>query len=180
MKITDAIFGRRTIHSYLDDEVPVEVLHDIVLAAHQAPNHRLTWPWRFTVVGRKTREALLPTAYALKQVTAPSMKKRIRNKLLNPGALVVVTQRNCENTHQEREDYAATCCAIQNLMLAAYAKGFGTKWSTGSLTQHPDVCKVIGIDTHEETVVGFVWVGIPAVQPEVSRPPIEHHIRFRD
>ena len=177
MKLKEAIFGRRTIHNYVDEEVPKAVMDTIVLAAHQAPNHRLTWPWRFTIVGQQTREQLLPIAYRLKNAEHASMQGRIRSKLMNPGGLIVVSMIRSEDTHRQQEDYAATCCAIQNLMLSAYGQGFGTKWSTGALTKHPDVCECLGINVDEEEIVGFIWVGVPAKTPTVQRPEISVHVR---
>ena len=39
---------RRTVHMYQDRPAAAEVIEQAVRAAHQAPNHKLTWPWRFT------------------------------------------------------------------------------------------------------------------------------------
>ncbi len=142
-----------------------------------APNHKLTWPWRFTVVGPETRSALLPIACRLKNAQAPNMVERIRAKLMNPGALIVVTQVLDGDDFRIQEDYAATCCAIQNLMLAARAEGLGSKWSTGALTQHPDVCSTLGIDGEAERVVGFIWLGFPEKTPVIQRPEINAHVR---
>ena len=105
------------------------------------------------------------------------MVERIRAKLINPGALIVVTQLRCDDEFRDREDYAATCCAIQNLMLAARAEGLGSKWSTGALTQHPDVCAALGVNGDEERVVGFIWLGSAQATPEIKRPEVEAHIR---
>ena len=176
MNIRDAIFGRRTIHNYIDTVVPPAVLRNLIEAAHQAPNHKLTWPWQFTVVGPETRQELLPVAYELKNADSEHIQLKIRNKLLNPGGLIVVTQKRCDDPFRSKEDYAATCCAIQNLMLAAYGENLGTKWSTGALTQPPKVCEILGIDLDTDEVVGFIWVGTPATTPDIPRPSLEDHI----
>lgn len=178
MDLYEAIFERRTIHNYLAEPVSKEVVDRCLSAAHMAPNHKLTWPWRFTVVGSETRERLLPIACRLKNAHAPKMVERIRAKLINPGALIVVTQILCNDDFRDREDYAATCCAIQNLMLAARAEGLGSKWSTGALTHHPDVCEVLGVNADEERVVGFIWLGTAQTTPEIQRPELETHTRW--
>ncbi len=46
--IHDILLNRRTIHLYEPGEVSKEILHQALEAAHHAPNHRHTWPWRFT------------------------------------------------------------------------------------------------------------------------------------
>ena len=177
MNLYDAIHQRRTVHNY--EPVPVDgaVMDRILAAAHMAPNHKLTWPWCFTVVGPETRQALLPVAYELKNAVELEMQRKIHAKLTNPGALVVVTQHLCDDEFRRREDYAATCCAIQNIQLAARAEGLGSKWSTGALTQHPRVCEILGISVEQECVVGFIWLGTPAVVPSIERPPTKNHIR---
>ena len=156
------------------------ILERILGAAHMAPNHKMTWPWRFTVVGPETREGLLPIAVDLKNARSEGMQARIRAKLINPAALVVVTQRLAGEPFREKEDYAATCCAIQNLQLAACAEGLGAKWSTGGLTKHPDVLNHLGIDGAVEEVVGFVWIGKPAKVPVIERPDVAEHFRRLD
>lgn len=181
MNLYEALHARRTIHDYLDTPVSDEVIQRIISAAHMAPNHKMTWPWRFTVVGPKTRLGLLPIAFALKNATSEKMQARIRAKLLNAGALVVVTQVLDGDPFRDKEDYAATCCAIQNMQLAAYGEGLGAKWSTGGLTKHPDVLNHLGIDGATEDVVGFIWIGTPAKVPSpIERPDIESMYRSLD
>ena len=177
MDTYDALHSRRTVHNYEATELDYEVVERILSAGHMAPNHKLTWPWRFTVVGKETRKALLPVAYRLKNVTAPEMQARVQSKLINPATLIVVTQERAEDPFRNTEDYAATCCAIQNMMLAATAEGLGSKWSTGALTKHPDVCDILDIDIEVEDVVGFIWVGVPMKVPTIERPALETHVK---
>ena len=75
-----------------------------------------------------------------------------------------------------KENYAATACAVQNLMLAATAVGLGSKWGTGGLTRHVETLSILGVDSSAEDVVGFIFVGKPARIPEIGRPPVAAHI----
>ena len=175
METLSAIHGRRTIHQYVDSEVPIEVVKTCIEAAHQAPNHKFTWPWGFVYVGPETRHGLFEMALDMRKATAglsPQAEKLIRTKFLNPGGLVVVTQAECDDAFREREDYAATACAIQNFMLAAYDQGYGTKWSTGSVTRLDEVYALFKIDQRRFKIVGFIWIGEPAQEPVVERPPV--------
>ena len=78
-------------------------------------------------------------------------------------------------TFRAREDYAAASCAIQNFMLSAYGYGFGTKWSTGTLTRLDSTYKIAEVnpDTHE--IIGFIWVGEAVRVPSIERPDINEH-----
>ncbi len=182
MDLHHALRTRSTVHRYHPEPVPADVIDRALAAAHQAPNHKLTWPWRFTVVGPNTRARFLPVAEALKAKKGPlteTGRALIAEKLLNP-ALVVVSMRRCEATFQAREDYAATACAIQNIQLSVHADGFGAKWSSGGLTTAPPTYETLGIDPAVEEIVGFIWIGVPVERPTVSRPPVEDFVRRLD
>ena len=182
MDLLTAIHTRRTVHKWIDRPVDATVVEEVLAAAHQAPCHRKTWPWRFIVVGQQTREALLPTAVELaaaKAGLAPNDKimSAVRTKILSPGSLIVVVLRRDDDDFRDRENYAATSCAIQNMLLVAVANGLGSKWGTGKLTRHPQTAAVLGVDTPAEEIVGFVWLGYPQRVPEVERPPLSEHIQ---
>jgi nitroreductase len=176
MNVYEAIHQRRTIHNYLPEPVDPAAVDRILAAGHMAPNHKLTWPWHFKVIGQETRASLVPIAFRLKNATDPSIQKRIEDKLLSPGALIVVTQTRCEDAFREKENYAATCCAIQNILLAAKSEGLGSKWSTGALTQHPDICTLLEVDLKKESVAGFIWLGTAKNEPKIDRPELKAHI----
>jgi nitroreductase len=133
------------------------------------------------VVGEQTRERLIPIGSALAAakagvVAGPKVERAVRAKIANPAALVVVVLARCDDAFRAREDYAATACAIQNMMLAAAAAGLGSKWGTGKLTRHPEVWSILGVDAATEEVVGFISIGVPANVPEITRPPAVDHI----
>jgi nitroreductase len=77
-----------------------------------------------------------------------------------------------------REDYAAACCAIQNIQLAAWAEGVGVQWSTGPITLEEDTMRLIGVDPEREYVVGFLYMGYPQDIPTQSRKPPGEVIRW--
>lgn len=180
MDLYDALVTRRTIQTFRASDVAWETVERALAAAHQAPCHKLTWPWRFTVLGRETREALVPRAIELKaKGREPSEKLcgAIRAKILNPAHCIVVSQRRTDDAFRAREDYAAVSCAIQNLSLALHAEGVGSKWGSGAITRDPLAYEVCGIDPEAEEIVGFIWVGEAAAVPNVSRPPLADFVR---
>ncbi len=181
MDLHEALLGRRTVHDYAPEPVPDAVIHRALAAAHQAPCHRFTWPWRFTWVGPEARAEITRLGVALKAAKGPLSERQqqvAEARLANPGALLIVTQRLAADAATREEDYAAIACAIQNLQLAVWADGYGAKWSTGGIRPHPQVAALIGLDAAAEAVVGFVWVGVPARVPSpVVRPPIDGFVR---
>lgn len=186
MNVRDALLGRRTVHSYRPEPVPEEVIERALEAAIHAPNHRLTWPWRFLRVGRETRKGLVDIAVQLKSAGVDcgveqlaALRGKIKGKFLNPHDLIVVTVR-CGETDaiRAREDYAACACAIQNLSLSLWSDGVGSKWSSGAPTRHADTYQLLGIDPQAEEIIGFLWVGIADKVPHMpERPPLDSFVR---
>ena len=180
MDLQDALLSRRTIHKYRPGPLPDGAIETALLAAHHAPNHKFTTPWRFTVVGDVTRRALLPVgvrAKAERKALRDGQERAIRDKLLQATGLVVVSRVRCMEPSVAREDYAACACAIQNFMLSLHAQGIGSKWTTGDVTRHAASYSVLGIDPGLEEVIGWVWVGWAASTNPPVRPPLTEVVR---
>lgn len=173
--LVNLIKSRRTIHRYLARAVDPELVELALEAAHQAPNHKNTWPWRFNVIGAETKASLDAAALKMKETNGPlegAPLEAFQQKRVNPQ-LIVVSQRRSTDPIEAKEDYAAVACAIQNMCLAFAAFGVGSKWSTGSLTRSPRAYQSIGIDDRVEEIVGFVWYGYPAEVPSPDRPELK-------
>ncbi|MEO0478614.1 MAG: nitroreductase family protein [Planctomycetota bacterium] len=183
MQLRETMLGRRTVHAYTPDPLPEGAIDRALEAAIHAPNHRLTWPWRFTRVGRETRVSIAERALALKAAKnggalPKEVEERSRAKILNPAELVVVSLVRCEDPFVAREDYASASCAIQNLTLSLWAEGVATKWSSGGLTTKPETYQDLQIDPEEQEIIGFLWCGIAAkVPPKPERPSLDSLVR---
>ena len=173
MELAQAIKKRRTIHIFSKKIVPSEIIKKSIFAANQAPCHRRTFPWRFTSIGIKKRELLyqlqLTLKFGDKSIDESSLKK-IRDKMLNPSHLLIVTQVCTDNQVQKLEDYAACACAIQNLSLSLVADDVGCKWSTGKIITHPTTYQIGEINPREEEIIGFIWIGYGKEPPIIKRP----------
>ena len=160
--VHEALRTRRTVHNFDNDRaVPDEVLHRAVEAATYAPNHKMTEPWLFRRLGRDAIEAIaaLNAASISDPVKAEKKAKRwaeIRNWL------VVTSRITPGDDLLTREDYAATCCAVQNLQLSFAADGVGTKWTSGDIQRTPEFERICGVDGDAECVCGVIWYGYAA------------------
>ena len=183
MEIAEAIKKRRTLHIFSKKRVPREVIEKSIFAANQAPCHRRTFPWRFTSIGIKKRELLYQLQLTLKfgnKAIDESSLKKIRDKMLNPSHLLIATQVCTDNQVQKLEDYAACACAIQNLSLSLVADDVGCKWSTGKITKDPNTYQIAQINSSEEEIIGFIWIGYGPEPPLIKRPLISTIYRERD
>ena len=165
---------RRSIDFYEPTPVDPAVLLDAIDVARWAPNHKLTEPWRFYLVGPQTAAGIIEIAAqidAAKKGERAGEARRARWKAI-PGFFVLTCVRS-DGAMREHEDYGACCCAAENLMLYLWQRGIGTKWGTGGVTRDPRFYELLGIDATKETVVGLFFYGVPKVVPEQKRKPIE-------
>lgn len=170
--------GRRSINLYLPTPVPGRLVRDAIEAATWAPNHHVTQPWRFYLLGKATITACLGLVRDI--VTEKKNAKAAEFKAASwsekPGWLVVTCQRSGDSLRQQ-EDYAACAAAVQNFMLYLWRAGVGSKWTTGDITRDPRFFEILGIDAGAESVVGLIWYGYPKLTPTQSRRDVETVVR---
>jgi len=176
---------RRTVFQFRADPVPAELVEQALDAGRWAPNHKLTEPWRFTVLGPDTRATLTPlfTAKALRKLPPDATPERREQALAQAAAkwegkpvVVVVSQTPEEDPLRREEDYASVSCAIQNIQLAAWALGLGSQWSTNPLVRDGEAMRLAGIPQGER-VAGILFLGVPAVVPESRRKGLDQVLR---
>ena len=173
MNIIEAIKTRRTIYDFLPDRVPDPLLSQILETGIYAPNHKLTEPWRFTVIGRMTQSAIAEIhasaeCAALAPEQAAAKKQQLIDKLMAKPTIVVASCVKSEDPQRQIEDLLAVGCAIQNIQLAAWANGVGCQWGTGKITRSPEVIEQLGI-ADNSIVVGFIYLGYPTDIPQRPR-----------
>ncbi len=175
MTCYETIINRRTIHDYLPTPLPEGAIDRALEAAIRAPNHKLTNPWRFNLMGPETRQAITELAVIVKsngRILPEDKQQRIRTKFSNPPEIIAVSQVISSDPFRRREDYGACACAIQNLCLSLASEGIGSKWSSGAITYHDETYRLLGINPEQEEIIGFVWIGYPEVTPETGRTPL--------
>lgn len=173
--IEEVIRGRRTIHNFTSEVPPFEQIEKAVELASWAPNHRHTEPWRFHHLGPDTISAVVDLNAQLvadKKGAAAGEAKRERWSEI-PGWLVVTSALSPDDSELEKEDYAACCCAIQNLSLYLWSAGIGVKWTTGAVTRHPEFYQFLNIDPTERQTVGVLWYGYAANVAQQKRRPVK-------
>ena len=170
--VETTIRARRTSHDFSGGKAPAELLKRCVAVALLAPNHKLTEPLRLTEVGEKTRYALAEVSAARKKskgdALSPAKWENLLHTYLSAGHLLILRQRLDVREAVCQEDYATIACAVQNMSLLLWAEGFGSKWSTGGVTNDPQTYSVLEIDPAEEKIVGFFWIG--KLQDELKAP----------
>jgi nitroreductase len=186
MNVEEAIRSRRSIFHFRAEPVPAETLDRLLEFGIWAPNHHLTEPWRFTVLGESVRQTLAERYGDLQVKKAPAdIASEIRERLCAAGvakflskpSIVVVSCLQQGDEQRRREDYAAAYCAVQNVQLAAWAEGVGMQISTNALIHDPETYTLLGIDPEQEQILSFLYAGYPAEIPTQHRRPLADVVR---
>jgi nitroreductase len=170
MSVSDVIAQRRSIKKFQDTPVTREDIEALLDAAVLAPNHHLTQPWRFYVLGRESRRryGLALGERKARKLTDPDAANAVREKTAAEHvafpALVAVAQAVHESPETREEDYAAVMQAVDNMMLVAVERGLGTHVRTGAVMEDAAARAAIGV-RESERVVAIVSVGVPAEMP---------------
>src|SRR3954465_13622722 len=118
MKLTETIGQRRTIKRFTERAVTRAEIEQILTAATLAPNHKLTNPWRFYVLGPEARHAygLALGVRKAKKIEDPEAAQRMRDTVAAEHralpTMLAVAVVNSDNLETREEDYAATMMAI--------------------------------------------------------------------
>lgn len=171
--LAERMRSRRTVKLFLQQPVSRELVLEAIEVARWAPNHHLTEPWHFYLLGAEAIEKSvdLTRVVVTERKGADLGEFKAKDAATRPGWLVVTCRRS-EDELTQQEDYASVCCAIQNLSLYLSEAGLASKWSTGPLTRDPRFYELLGIDRNAEMIVGLIWYGYPKITPTQSRKAV--------
>ena len=161
--LIEHIKTRRSVYpaSYLEKPISKEVLLELLSCADQAPNHKMTEPWRFSIFRDKGLLGLANEVTAIYKSTTPEdafLQKKsdaMRDKVLKSGAVIAICLHESGKV-PKWEEVAAVASAVQNLSLAAAAYGIGSYWST------PPVIQKLGSFlelSDNESCIGLFYMG---------------------
>ena len=169
MELDEAIRTRRTHKAFWPEPVDQGTLGELFELARWAPNHHLTNPWRFRVLGP---EALTRLKAAAGPEAAP--------KLDRAPTLVVVSALLSGDPQSDEEDLLATGCAAYAVLLAAHGRGLAGYWRTPAVLRTIEGREALGV-AEDEHVVGMLYLGRPRQQQRVpERAPLEHVVSWLD
>jgi nitroreductase len=164
MDLEEAIRGRRTHKAFGSEPVAPEVLEELFELARWAPNHNLTNPWRFRVLGPATRVRLKEIAEAAKPGSA--------SKLDRAPTLVVASVRGEGDAVQRQEDLLAGAVAAYLVLLGAHGRGLAGYWRTVTFLDSPVARAALELDARE-TPIGLLHLGAPRQEQRTpERAPV--------
>ncbi|MGC1165039.1 MAG: nitroreductase [Solirubrobacterales bacterium] len=162
MDVETAIRSRRTHKAFRPVPLAREQLEELFELANWAPNHNLTVPWRFRVVGPATLARL-------KEAAGPEGAA----KLDRCPTLVVVSAVEDDDPVQSEEDLHATAVAAYIVLLVAHARGLAGYWRSPGLLRGEAGRAAVGLSA-DERFVGLLHLGQPRQErPVPARPATE-------
>jgi nitroreductase len=154
---------RRTHKAYAPAPVDRETLDALFELARWAPNHNLTNPWRFRVLGPEALERLMAAA-------GPEAGVKLKRAPTLVAASVV---RNEEDPVAAEEDRDAAAVACYIVLLAAHERGLGGYWRTPAVLRTDAGRAACAIEPGEK-VLGLLHLGRPkGEKPAPEREPVD-------
>jgi nitroreductase len=170
MELEEAIRSRRTHKAYGHEPVPRETLDELFELARWAPNHNLTNPWRFRVVG--------PRALGrLKEAAGPEAAAKLDRA---PTLVAVSVAQAGEDAVRDEEDLIAASLAGYIVLLAAHGRGLAGYWRTPAVVRTEAGRAALGVPG-DERILGLLHLGPPRQEREPpERAPTGDVVTYLD
>jgi len=152
MDAIEAIRTRRSIRRYTGEPIPREDLETIIDAARLAATGYNNQPWEFVVV------------------TDPQMLQKVAIRPWMDKAAAVVAVVIDQQAQFWQEDGSA---AIQNMLIAVTALGYGACWVQGRTRDHEDELKQLLNIPEKLHLMSLVAVGVPDESPEKDKKSLD-------
>lgn len=179
--IENLIKSRRTVHQFTSEKISEDQVLKSLELSLWAPNHHLTFPWKYFLIQDDTRKRLIDLAVNLKRKKDPSFSEikedALRKRLKAPSHWVLLGVKKNESPKVFEEDKATMACSVQTISLDLWQKNIATKWSTGGYSQHEETYKILNIDPEQVYLMGALFIGMAErIPPTPERPPISEFL----
>jgi nitroreductase len=209
MDLFDSIQGRKSIRRFKQTPVPDEDIKKILDAGRLAPSANNTQPWSFIVIKDRTVlkqmadaarhmiDRMIPHAESEKQAQRLAAYKGTYYTFFENAPVVVAVLMEAYDAGTDRvlakmgyspEDIKrlrplpglqSVAAAIENMLLAIHALGYGSCWMTGPLVAQEAFERLLGFGK-EKSIVALLPVGVPDENPPARlRKPLEEIMSVR-
>lgn len=173
MSFLDVLVSRSSVATLVEPAPAAEVLDKMFAAAVSAPDHGRLRPWRFIVIegtGLARLGDVMAEALRRREPGCPEAKLAAeRKKPLRAPMIVVAAAVMAEHPGVPKiEQIVAVGAAVENLLLAAHALGYGGFWRTGAAAHDPEVKRQLGLAAADE-IVGFIYLGTAGAATAAAR-----------
>lgn len=185
--INRLIQSRRSIYTNLftGERVNDAIVEQMLENANWAPSHALTEPWRFRVFTEKGlrelahfQSELYRQKASAEDTFSEAIYRKLQEKPLQCSHIISIgVERDPKEKVPEIEEVEAVACAVQNMYLTATAYGVGCYWGSGGVTYYPEAKEFFGL-AKKDSLLGFLYIGIPEKWPAGKRKPVEEKVKW--
>ncbi len=171
MDVAQAIRTRVSVKEYESRDVTRAAIETLLELAVLAPNHRMTEPLEFRVMGERAKRAYAEALAGRKTArieevdVAREVRGRVVRRTTAVPAMIGVLVHQAEDPEVREEDYATAFMAIENLSLAAVEMGLGTHIKTGAVMGEAALREALAVGP-DQRLAAIVFLGEPAELPE--------------
>lgn len=205
MELTKTIELRTSVRNFLNEEVPLDVLNELVRRGGLAPSVNNYQPWRFLVI--RNRELMTKMAMAVADeihslpgndsIAATNVKSQVEwfaTFFEEAPAVIALTMENYEsvlekgvtlshekiNEQRNHPDIQSAGAAIQNILLSAVDLGYGACWMSAPMMARESLEKLLPMEDNYR-LVAFVALGKAAreLKPKPKKP-LEEIVTYVD
>lgn len=188
-----SIKNRRSIRSYKDTQISDDDLNKIIEAASAAPSGSNTQNWHFIIIKSKEISKKLRDRVEnrIKEMAGKMNSKTAKDNFLSYSkyytffteapVLIAVVMRPYDSLsmrilskYDPESNYKSTAgiqgvsAAIENLLLASHALGYGACWMTGPLIAKEKLEEILKIKSEDE-LVALIPIGVPKTVPPMPK-----------
>ncbi len=168
------ILQERVSVSKLQEPAPDSlILYEVFKAAARAADHGKLQPRRFLLISGEGLQHLSQVFVNAATKSNPHISPAVLEKCRNmprraPMIIVAIATYHSDSKVPRQEQIIACGAAVQNILNAFFALGFGAIWRTGEMAYDAYVKSELGLVDGEE-IIGFVYVGTPV--QDLPKPP---------
>ena len=159
--LNSIIRNRKSIYpnDYTGDEIPDNLIREILLNANHAPTHRMTQPWFFKVYKNESKQKLIDIVSKIddSKISKSKLDKFIQKINDSNTVISIFLNRDKKERLPEWEEIAAVSMAVQNMWLTCYVNNIGSYWSTpGFIHEYGNLIKL----DNNQSSLGFFFMGV--------------------
>ncbi|GBE54051.1 5,6-dimethylbenzimidazole synthase [archaeon BMS3Bbin15] len=165
-EVIDAIHKRRSVREFVDRDVSIETIKQILDAGRWAPSGLNNQPWKFIVV--RDRELI-----------ARLSEQTSYGHILKGAAFAICVFLDRESSYDRDKDAMAMGAASENMLLAARALGLGGVWLGQILANRERVRQILKAPESLE-LMAVLAMGYPVEKERISSRKDLSEIAFLD
>ncbi|WP_430791066.1 nitroreductase family protein [Virgibacillus flavescens] len=187
LDILEGIKERRSIHTFKNEEVPLDKLKEIFTYGSYAPTHYMKEPWQIKLYQEQgklkiidqiilsyQRIGMLKTDQDAKSIKMANSMKDFLFQI--PHHALIYYEVESDPVRMEEES-AAVSAFIQNVQLAGWEFGVGVLWTITPFMHDPGFVRSIGLDNEKHKIAAVLQMGYPRNIPrDRGRTPIEQKL----